>query len=209
MDGAAVLGERNGLHPILREDMHIVRPQRAGVGAAGGIGVVVAGRDAPSGPGTRPARRPRSRAVSLPTASPSNRSPASSRSCTSWSLAQSTRRCTHLPALGPALAGLLRRQRAEGAVQMEVAGMQDAYHHASSVLPALAHVHPLDEVLAAAVLQLVTGQLDGAGGAAHGGEHRLEAASGTRPDRSSHPPAGQRGTRRPRRGRYAPPPPRR
>ena len=38
----------------------------------------------------------------------------------------------HAAALGTALAGLLRRQGAEGAVQMEVSGVKDADHHASS-----------------------------------------------------------------------------
>ena len=130
VDGAAVLGERNGLHPILCKDMHIVRPQRTGVGAAGGIGVVVTGRDHRLAP--ERAQRGGHQPCGVAAHGVAVKQVACQQQKLHLVVVGPVHQTLHaLPALGPALAGLLRRQRAEGAVQMEVACMQDAYHHAS------------------------------------------------------------------------------
>ena len=61
-----------------------------------------------------------------------------------------------IAALLPPLPGPLLIQAGEGAVQMKVRRVQNAYHLRFLGLPALAHVHPAHEVLAAAALQFVT-----------------------------------------------------
>ena len=131
MDGAAVLGKRDGLHPILCKDMHIVRPQRAGVGTAGGVGIVVAGGDDHLSP--KAAQRLRQQAGGIAADGGAVKEVA----CQQHQLYVVVVGPVHqtlyaLPALGTALASLRRCQGAEGTVQMEVPGVQNAHHHASS-----------------------------------------------------------------------------
>ena len=123
VDGTAVLGERDGLHPVLREDMHVVGPQRAGVGTAGRVGVVVAGGDD---------HLPLKAAQSAAEVVAIEQVACQQQELHAVVIGPVHHALRHAAALGTALAGLLRRQGAEGAVQMEVSGVKDADHHASS-----------------------------------------------------------------------------
>ena len=131
MDGTAVLGERDGLHPVLREDMHVVGPQRAGVGTAGRVGVVVAGGD-----DHLPLKAAQSAGQQLGGVAAEvvaiEQVACQQQELHAVVIGPVHHALRHAAALGTALAGLLRRQGAEGAVQMEVSGVKDADHHASS-----------------------------------------------------------------------------
>ena len=178
VDGAAQLREGEGLHSILGEDVNVVAPRGTGVGTFRRVGVVVARRDDRLSPELRQRLCQQGRGVAAeirrrqtghpPAAEAARRGRWPSPPDGSGLRRLSMRRCRDCSGVSAPKA--LSRWKSPACSMRTI--------YASSGCQPLHTSTHCDEVRAAAALQLIAGQLDGAGGAAHGGEHGVEPLQG-------------------------------